>query len=119
MTEPDGATAPIAECGHQHPLLFAASGDRADSHRIWVVAADGFAPQEAGWPWGDAIALPRGTRLRYDQRDYDSSWRMEAWDRFCVLDGPDAGRCVFIGNPNVGGPVEDDEPPRMIERLTE
>ena len=108
-----------ASCGHEHALLFADPGERADKRQVWVVVGERFAPHEAGWPWGEPIPLPRGTRLRYDQRDYDRSWRMEGWDRFCILDGPDTGRCVFLGNPNCGGPVEDDQPRGMIAPLAQ
>ena len=108
-----------ASCGHEHALLFADPGERADKRQVWVVVGERFAPHEAGWPWGEPIPLPRGTRLRYDQRDYDRSWRMECWDRFCILDGPDMGRCVFLGNPNCGGPVEDDQPRGMIAPLAQ
>ena len=113
------AEASGTDCGHEHDLLFAAPGYRASPHRVWVVVADGFAPKEADWPWGEPIPLPRGTRVRYDQRDHDHSWRHESWDRFCVLEGPDAGRCFFLGNPNDGGPIEEDEPLGMIEPVRE
>jgi len=44
---------------------------------------------------------------------------MEAWDRFCVVDGANAGRCFYLLNSNLAGVVEDDQPPGMIERLVE
>jgi hypothetical protein len=93
-------------CHHVHALLFGNPGELVSgASRVWRVAVDGFEPREADWPWGPPIPLTRGTRLRYDQRDYDKSWRHESWDRFCILDGEHAGRCVFISGGSEGSPV--------------
>jgi hypothetical protein len=63
------------------------------------------------------VRLEPGTLLRHDQSD----WTMQGcaacedyfvWERFAVLDGPQAGRCVEFGTIN---PRHDDTaiPPQV------
>jgi hypothetical protein len=58
---------------------------------------------------GDEILLAAGTRLRHDQSDYSFQMfdghgieELFVWERFAVLDGPYAGRCVafYMSNPS-------------------
>ena len=63
-------------------------------------------------PFLDAGAeIPAGTLLRYDQRDYDSSWQHVGRDHFRVLDGPFAGTCVTVPVDMPASPVSADLTP--------
>ena len=93
------------ECGRTHTIWEAEVGERADPCRIWRVtvpvlhaSTDMFAPSKL-------VDVVQGSVLRYDQRDYHSSWRHEGWDRFRVLDGPFAGTCVTVLASMPGSPV--------------
>lgn len=95
-------------CGHEHELVGAAPGERLpdDAPRLWRVGGGGLvATLCSAYPNGPEVRLEPATRLRYDQRDYDASWRHEGWDRFLVLDGAHAGSCVCVRVPMPASPV--------------
>lgn len=113
--DPNPRTGPLAmietSCVHEHPLLFAERGELAGGHRdpsLWRVAVDGFVSEPLPFAGGEQVALARGTRLRYQQRDYDRSWRHEGWDRFLVVGGEHVGTCVIIMVDMPGSPVAND-----------
>lgn len=98
------------ECGKKHLVLEAEAGEiPVGAPRLWHVVRH---PVE-GWMWPDehsrsvGVSIPVGTRLRYDQRDFDSTWHQEGWDRFRVLDGPLAGTCVYVSAGMPGGHMAD------------
>lgn len=90
---------PVGLCGHPHLLWAPPVGYRDVEPEIWrvVTTVTGSAPadERARQP----VPLEPGTRLRHVQSD----WTMQGcagcedvlvWERFLVLDGPHAGRCV-------------------------
>jgi hypothetical protein len=65
---------------------------------MWQVVAPVVGPSPQGETSRPPVALRPGTLLRHDQSDgtIQGYWGAECWvlERFAILDGPDAGRCV-------------------------
>ena len=77
--------------------------------KLWraVAAVEAHAPQD-DQDWKPVLLEP-GTLLRHDQSDWTRQGcsgceDFVAWERFAVLDGPQAGRCVEfeVRNPGYG-----------------
>ena len=110
MSDPSARMAyPIGPCGHAHQLWNFPFGYRVVEPSIWRVSSG-----LAAWPKphpGDPpyarLSLPPGTLLRHDQSDHvrqgcAGAEDEKTWERFAVLNGPHAGRCVVFQRDNPG-----------------
>lgn len=100
------ASAPIGLCGHPHQLWFSPVGYRDVEPETWRVVTTVTGSQPIDDRARQPVPLEPGTRLRHVQSD----WTMQGWagceavlvwERFMVLDGPHARRCVefLLTNP--------------------
>ena len=92
-------------CGHRHWLFDANDGERAGSPsmprhyevtELVQVEVDPPTTGEDSEPEPQWVDLLPGTTVRYDQLTY-SRLSNFGWHRFQILDGPDAGTCVELG----------------------
>jgi hypothetical protein len=96
---------PVGLCGHPHQLWSSPVGHREVGPVTWRVIkpVEGHPPaDDPGW---EPVRLEPGTRLRHVQSD----WTLQGcagcedlltWERFLVLDGPEAGRCIEFALTN-------------------
>ena len=87
--------APVAPCGHSHQLWGEHPGQRNLEPALWRVVE----AVETRTPEWEKLTLEPGTLLRHDQSDWTQQGcaGCEAtfvWERFAVLDGAHASKCV-------------------------
>jgi hypothetical protein len=89
----------VGPCGHTHMVWSGTTGHRDVDPVLWRVVKSISASPTNDDAARQPVALEPGTTLRHDQSD----WTLQgcaacevviAWDRFQILDGPHAGRCV-------------------------
>jgi hypothetical protein len=91
----------MAGCGHAHRVMANQESHRDGDPARWRVLERVRAEPTIDEPIRDSVTLERGTLLRHEQ----SAWELQgcagfeaiySMERFHVLAGPHAGRCVEV-----------------------
>jgi hypothetical protein len=108
---------PLAPCGHPHLTFTAMPGHRGLKPVLWRVVepVEGYPPSDERDQKG--VRLEPRTLLRHDQTDWTlqgcTGFEVYAFERFAVISGPFAGRCLEFSVTNPG--YDDTGVPRGLQ----